>query len=271
LSAAEAEDHPRKNELQQAVGGRATVEPAIYHTTLKPGDWVMRDVSIGVAPGEKVAVVGATVGGKTSLRGLLIRFYEADRGAIRIGGTDIRTLDRHQLRRRIGVVFQDPFLFTGSIADNIRLGEPIDQDRLERAAAAVYADSFIRKLPNGYGEMLHERGSNLSTGQKQLLSFARAFAFEPDVLLVLDEATASVDPQTERIIQASLQQLLAGRTSIIIAHRLSTIERADRIVVLQKGRVVEVGTHGALLTAGGVYSRLYELQYRDRSAMTGPH
>jgi ATP-binding cassette subfamily B protein len=139
-------------------------------------------------------------------------------------------------------------------------------DRIERAATAVYADSFIRRLRGGYDYVLHERGSDISTGQKQLLSFARAFAFEPDILLVLDEATASVDPETERVIQASLLRLVAGRTSIIIAHRLSTIEHADRIIVLHKGRVVETGTHAELLTRQGVYSRLYELQYKDQLA-----
>ncbi len=176
-------------------------------------------------------------------------------------------MDRRELRRRVGVVFQDPFIFTGTIARNISLGEPMTADRIEQAAAAVYAESFIHRLPGGYDYLLHERGSDISTGQKQLLSFARAFAFEPDILLVLDEATASVDPETERIIQASLLKLLAGRTSIIIAHRLSTIEYADRIIVLHKGRVVETGTHSELLGLKGVYSRLYELQYKDQLAV----
>jgi ATP-binding cassette subfamily B multidrug efflux pump len=229
-------------------------------------DWVLKDVSFEVAPGEKVAIVGATGAGKSSLISVLIRFYEIQRGAVRLGGQDIRGLDRREIRRRIGVVFQDPFIFTGTVGHNISLGEPMTPDRIERAAAAVYADSFIRRLRGGYDYVLHERGSDISTGQKQLLSFARAFAFEPDIFLVLDEATASVDPETERVIQASLLRLVAGRTSIIIAHRLSTIEHADRIIVLHKGRVVETGTHAELLTRQGVYSRLYELQYKDQLA-----
>lgn len=229
-------------------------------------DWVVRDVSFEVAPGEKVAIVGATGAGKSSLISVLIRFYDIQRGTIRLGGQDIRGLDRREIRRRIGVVFQDPFIFTGTVGHNISLGESMTPDRVEQAAAAVYADPFIRRLRGGYDYVLHERGSDISTGQKQLLSFARAFAFEPDILLVLDEATASVDPETERVIQASLLKLVAGRTSIIIAHRLSTIEHADRIIVLHKGQVVETGTHAELLTRQGVYSRLYELQYKDQLA-----
>jgi ATP-binding cassette, subfamily B, multidrug efflux pump len=229
-------------------------------------DWVLKDVSFQVAPGEKVAIVGATGAGKSSLISVLIRFYDIQKGVIRLGGQDIRGLDRREIRRRIGVVFQDPFIFTGTVGYNISLGESMTPDRVERAAAAVYADSFIGRLRGGYDYVLHERGSDISTGQKQLLSFARAFAFEPDILLVLDEATASVDPETERIIQASLLKLVAGRTSIIIAHRLSTIEHADRIIVLHKGQVVETGTHTELLARQGVYSRLYELQYKDQLA-----
>jgi ATP-binding cassette subfamily B protein len=228
-------------------------------------DWVLQDVTFEIEPGERVAIVGATGAGKTSVISLLVRFYEIERGTISIDGQDIRTVDRRELRRRIGVVFQDPFLFTGSVADNIRLGEPISDSQVEAAASAVYADPFIRRLPAGYAHHLQERGGNLSTGQKQLLSFARAFAFEPEVLVVLDEATANVDPETERIIQASLLQLMAGRTSIIIAHRLSTIRQVDRIIVLHKGRVVEVGQHAELLLAGGMYARLYELQYQDQA------
>jgi len=227
-------------------------------------DWVLRDVCFEVAPGDKVAIVGATGAGKSSLISILIRFYDIQKGSIHLAGQDIRGLDRREIRRRIGVVFQDPFIFTGTVGRNISLGEPMTPDRVEEAAAAVYADSFIRRLRGGYDYVLHERGSDISTGQKQLLSFARAFAFEPDILLVLDEATASVDPETERIIQASLLKLVAGRTSIIIAHRLSTIAHADRIIVLHKGQVVETGTHSELLARQGVYSRLYELQYKDQ-------
>lgn len=232
-------------------------------------DWILKDISFEVAPGEKVAIVGATGAGKSSLISLLHRFYEIQRGSISIGGRDIRGLDRQELRRRIGVVLQDPFIFTGTIARNISLGEVMTPERVERAATAVYADSFIDRLTGGYEYVLHERGSDLSTGEKQLLAFARAFAFAPDLLVVLDEATASVDPETERVIQASLLRLMAGRTSIAIAHRLSTIEHADRIIVLHKGRVVEVGTHAHLLTQPGVYRRLYELQSKDQLATPG--
>jgi ATP-binding cassette subfamily B protein len=173
-------------------------------------------------------------------------------------------VDRREPRRRIGFVFQDPFLFTGS-ADNVRLGERISDGQVEAAASAVFADPFIRRLPAGYAHYLQERGGNLSIVQRQLLSFARAFAFEPEVLVVLDEATANIDPETERIIQASLLQLMAGRTSIIFAHRLSTIRQVNRIIVLHKGRVVEVGQHAELPSAGGAYARLSELEYQDQA------
>jgi ATP-binding cassette subfamily B protein len=229
-------------------------------------DWVLRDVSLQIAPGEKVAIVGATGAGKTSLISLLTRFYEVQRGLIRVDGRDITTIDRADLRRHIGVVLQDPFIFTGTVADNIRLGETMPVAQVEAAAQAVNADRFIRRLPRGYEQELHERGSDLSTGQKQLLAFARALAFNPEILMVLDEATANVDTGTELIIQASLLKLMEGRTSIIIAHRLSTIRHVDRIIVLHKGRVVETGTHAELLARRGVYFRLYELQYKDQAS-----
>jgi ATP-binding cassette, subfamily B, multidrug efflux pump len=174
-------------------------------------------------------------------------------------------VDRRDLRRHIGVVLQDPFIFTGTVEFNVRLGEPMPAGRVEDAARAVNAHQFIRRLPHGYQQELHERGSDLSTGQKQLLAFARALAFNPEILMVLDEATASVDTETEHVIQDSLRTLMEGRTSIIIAHRLSTIRHVDRIIVLHKGRVVEEGTHQALLARRGVYYRLYELQYKDQA------
>ena len=228
-------------------------------------DWVLRDVSITIAPGEKVAVVGATGAGKTSLISLLTRFYEVQQGTVTVDGKDVRTLSRSDLRRHIGVILQDPFIFTGTVAENIALGEPMPRSRIEAAARAVNADRFIRRLPLRYDQPLHERGSDLSTGQKQLIAFARALAFDPAVLMVLDEATANVDTATEAIIQDSLLTLMEGRTSIIIAHRLSTIRHVDRIVVLHRGRVVETGSHAELLARGGVYFRLYELQYKDQA------
>ncbi len=228
-------------------------------------DWVLRDVSITIDPGEKVAVVGATGAGKTSLISLLTRFYDVQQGAVTVDGHDVRTLSRHDLRRHIGVILQDPFIFTGTVAENIALGEPMARSRIEAAARAVNADRFIRRLSQGYDQPLHERGSDLSTGQKQLIAFARALAFDPAVLMVLDEATANVDTTTEAIIQDSLVTLMQGRTSIIIAHRLSTIRHVDRIVVLHRGRVVETGSHAELLARRGVYFRLYELQYKDQA------
>jgi len=229
-------------------------------------DWVLRDVSIAISAGEKVAVVGATGAGKTSLISLLTRFYDVQQGRVTVDGYDVRTLARSDLRRHIGVILQDPFIFTGTVAENIALGEPMPRSRIEAAARAVNADRFIRRLPQGYDQPLHERGSDLSTGQKQLIAFARALAFDPAVLMVLDEATANVDTATEAVIQESLLTLMEGRTSIIIAHRLSTIRHVDRIVVLHRGRVVEMGSHAELLARRGVYFRLYELQYKDQAA-----
>ena len=229
-------------------------------------DWVLRDVSITIAPGEKVAVVGATGAGKTSLISLLTRFYEVQQGVITVDGHDVRTLSRSDLRRHIGVILQDPFIFTGTVAENIALGGAMPRARIEAAARAVNAERFIRRLPHGYDQPLHERGSELSTGQKQLIAFARALAFDPAVLMVLDEAIANVDTATEAIIQNSLLTLMQGRTAIIIAHRLSTIRHVDRIVVLHRGRVVETGSHTELLARRGVYFRLYELQYKDQAA-----
>ncbi|OLC57275.1 MAG: hypothetical protein AUH85_03815 [Chloroflexi bacterium 13_1_40CM_4_68_4] len=230
-------------------------------------EWVLKDVSFKIAPGESVAIVGATGAGKTSIISLMSRFYDVQRGTILLDGVDIRDLRQRDLRRHIGVVLQDPFIFAGTIASNIRLNdESIGDERMRQAASFVNADKFIERLPNGYDTVVTERGSTLSVGQKQLLAFARAIAFNPEIMLVLDEATSSVDTETEHLIQDALEKLMRGRTSIIIAHRLSTIQNVDRIIVLHKGRVVEEGTHRELLDGRGVYYRLYELQYRPVSA-----
>ena len=227
------------------------------------GDWVLRDVDFTIAAGESVAIVGATGAGKTSIISLISRFYDVQRGRILLDGVDIRELRQRDVRRHVGVVLQDPFMFAGTIASNIRLNNTAIGDEQVRAAARfVNADKFIERLPEGYETMVTERGSTLSVGQKQLLAFGRAIAFNPEILLVLDEATSSVDTETEHLIQDALAKLMLGRTSIIIAHRLSTIQNVDRIVVLHKGRVVEIGTHRDLLAQRGVYHRLYELQYR---------
>ncbi len=231
-------------------------------------EWVLRDVDFTISAGESVAIVGATGAGKTSIISLISRFYDVQRGRILLDGVDIRDVKQHDLRRHIGVVLQDPFIFAGTIASNIRLSDAtISDERVRAAARFVNADKFIDRLPEGYETVVTERGSMLSVGQKQLLAFARAIAFNPEILLVLDEATSSVDTETEHLIQDALAKLMRGRTSIVIAHRLSTIQNVDRIVVLHKGRVVEVGTHRELVAERGVYHRLYELQYRAHQAV----
>ncbi|HEU5288277.1 MAG TPA: ABC transporter ATP-binding protein [Candidatus Limnocylindria bacterium] len=234
------------------------------------GDWVLRDVDFKISAGESVAIVGATGAGKTSIISLISRFYDVQKGRILLDGVDIRDMRQRDVRRHVGVVLQDPFIFAGTIASNIRLNETgITDEQVRAAARFVNADKFIERLPSGYDEVVTERGSTLSVGQKQLLAFARAIAFNPEILLVLDEATSSVDTETEHLIQDALAKLMVGRTSIIIAHRLSTIQNVDRIVVLHKGRVVEMGTHRDLLAQRGVYHRLYELQYRAHEQVAG--
>jgi ATP-binding cassette subfamily B protein len=211
-----------------------------------------------------VAIVGATGAGKTTIIKLLTRFYDVSAGRILVDGIDVREWDTKALRRSIGVVLQDVFLFTGTVEDNLRLGDPsISHERIEAAAREVHAHPFIERLPGGYGAEVRERGAGFSVGEKQLLSFARCLAFDPQVL-VLDEATSSVDTETELLIQDALRRLMAGRTSLVIAHRLSTIQDVDRIVVLHKGQVRESGTHQQLLAHRGIYHRLYELQYQSQ-------
>ena len=226
-------------------------------------DWVLREVTFTVKPGETAAFVGHTGAGKTTIISLLLRFYDVQKGAIRIDGVDIKEMDLAELRRRFGVVLQDPFLFSGTVAQNIRLGSTwITDAGVEKAAEEVNVADFIRTLPGGFQEEVRERGSTLSTGQKQLISFARALAHEPKIL-ILDEATSSVDTETEFRVRDALTKMVEGRTSLVIAHRLSTIQRADQILVLHKGRLREVGTHQQLLAQRGIYFKLYQLQYKD--------
>src|ERR1017187_8804852 len=227
-------------------------------------DWVLRDVSFALEPGETIAVVGHTGAGKTTLISLLMRFYDVQRGAVRIDGVDIKKMNLDDLRSRFGVVLQDPFLFSGTVEGNIRLGTARIQDQdVEQAAEDVNLGDFIRSLPGGFKEEVRERGSTLSTGQKQLISFARALAHSPKIL-ILDEATSSVDTETEFRVRDALNRMVEGRTALIIAHRLSTIQRADKIIVMHKGQVREMGSHQQLLAQRGIYYKLYQLQYKDQ-------
>jgi ATP-binding cassette subfamily B protein len=251
-----AEEAASKGEQLKIAGGNGDLAQEY--------DWVLRDVSFTIEPGETVAIVGHTGAGKTTIISLLLRFYDVQKGAIRIDGVDIREMDLNDLRRRYGVVLQDPFLFSGTVAGNIRLGSSwIEDESVEDAAEQVNVADFIRSLPGGFAEEVRERGSTLSTGQKQLISFARALAHNPKIL-ILDEATSSVDTETEFKVREALTRMVEGRTSIIIAHRLSTIQRADKIIVMHKGQVREVGTHQQLLANRGIYWKLYQLQYKDQ-------
>jgi len=237
-----------------------------YRNVAEPAeeDWVLRDVSFRVAPGQTIAIVGHTGAGKTTLISLLLRFYDIQRGQILLDGKDIRLIELQDLRRQFGIVLQDPFLFTGTIETNIRLGTPgIDRPTVERAVEEIGLGEFIRSLPEGVGVSVNERGSTLSVGQRQLINFARALAHNPR-FLILDEATSSVDTKTEMLIREALNRLLSGRTALVIAHRLSTIQHADCILVFHKGRLREQGAHQELLAQRGIYYRLYQLQYKDQ-------
>jgi ATP-binding cassette subfamily B protein len=227
-------------------------------------EWILRGVSFRIAPGETAAIVGHTGAGKTTITSLMMRFYDIQLGEILVDGVDVRQQDLTTLRRRFGVVLQDPFLFTGTIADNIRLGTSwINDENLENAAEEVNIADFIRTLPAGFNEPVRERGATLSTGQKQLISFARALAHAP-AILILDEATSSVDTDTEHRVRLALSRMITGRTSVLIAHRLSTVQSADTILVMHKGHLRERGTHQQLLAQRGLYYKLYQLQYKDQ-------
>ncbi len=252
-------------ELRSKIAGAVEFEHVSF--AYAPDTWVLKDVSFRIEAGERVAFVGATGAGKTSLINLLLRFYDIQHGRILLDGLDIAKVKQHHVRKHIGLVLQDPFIFTGTIEENIRLRDPsIAPAQVRNAARLVGADRFINELPDAYQHKLVERGANLSTGQKQLLAFARSVAFDPEVMLVLDEATANIDSETEALIQDSLERLTARRTSIIIAHRLATVRGADRIIVLHHGEIVEQGSHDELLALRGRYFRLWLLQQRELPA-----
>jgi ATP-binding cassette subfamily B protein len=227
-------------------------------------NWVLKDISFSAEPGQTVALVGATGAGKSTIMNVLLRFYEIQRGEILVDGVDIRRLRLRDLRRHLGMILQDVFLFSGSIEKNLTLNDDsITEEQMKKAARLVEADRFIEQLPDGYQHDVKERGASLSQGQRQLLSFVRALVYDPEVL-VLDEATSSVDTETEELIQNALERLMEGRTTLAIAHRLSTIQDADQILVMHKGEIRERGTHQELLAMDGLYRKLYELQYRDQ-------
>ncbi|MEY3990665.1 MAG: hypothetical protein RI985_1746 [Chloroflexota bacterium] len=262
-TAEDISDPVEPKQLPSPVRGEIVFDNVIFG--YNPDEPVLKGVSFTIPAGQAVAVVGATGAGKTSLVSLMARFYEIQQGAIRLDGVDIREITQHDLRKHVGAVPQDPTCFSGSIAQNIRLhDETITYERIRWAADISGAASFITKLPGQYEYEIRERGSNLSVGQRQLLAFARAMAFNPEVLLILDEATSSVDTETEAVMQHAVQRLLKGRTSVVIAHRLSTIRYVDRILVLHRGVLVEDGTHDELLALNGYYARLYKLQYAEQ-------
>ncbi len=231
----------------------------------KDEDWVLKDVSFAVSPGQSVALVGHTGSGKTTITNLLMRFYDIQRGRILLDGVDLRDWDLQSLRENFAVVLQDIFLFSGTVDSNIRLGRrDISDERVTWAAKEVHANKFIERLKDGYKAEVKERGAGLSVGQKQLISFARALAFDP-ALLILDEATSSIDTETEQLIQQAIERVMRDRTAIVVAHRLSTVQRADQIIVLHHGKIREQGTHQELLAQRGLYWMLYKLQYADGS------
>ncbi|PKL81439.1 MAG: antibiotic ABC transporter ATP-binding protein, partial [Ignavibacteriae bacterium HGW-Ignavibacteriae-3] len=229
-----------------------------------PGEYVLKNLSFKINPGERIAIVGATGAGKTSIINIFTRFYDIEKGSITLDGIDIRNISTSDIRKHIAMVLQDVFLFSGTIKSNINLGNSdISEAEIIESAKTVGAHKFISQLPHGYDEEVKEKGATLSVGQKQLISFARALAYNPQIL-ILDEATSSVDTETEQLIQNAIEKLLIGRTSIVIAHRLSTIQNADKILVMHKGELKEVGTHQELLAKRGIYYRLYQLQYKDQ-------
>jgi ATP-binding cassette subfamily B multidrug efflux pump len=252
-------ESPKNPVVPKPFRGEVDFDNVWFH--YKAGDSVLKGVSFRVAPGEKVAVVGATGSGKSTSIKLLNRFYDVQQGSIRVSGVDVREWDLQALRRHIGVVLQDVFLFSGNVRSNLALGDPsVSLARIEAAARLANAEPFIRRLPGGFDAQVRERGSNFSAGQRQLLSLARVLVFEPEIL-VMDEATSSIDTDTEALIQEALEHVMRQRTCLLIAHRLSTIRHADRIIVLHRGEVREMGSHAELMMRGGIYHRLYQLQY----------